>query len=462
MSRWRGGVRPPTRVGARAVAVSVLAAGSLAATMAPTVGAVPSAGAAPVQVSDVPTDGWTVESPESHGMDPAVLEGARDFAFADGMHTQGVVVVRGGAIVAEWYADGEGPSSWAASWSVAKSFTSALIGIAIAEGKIPSVDEPMVTYFPEWAGTEREAITLRHVLRMESGLDWDEDYDPAAIDESEIIRMVLFEPDQLAFAASRPAEVDPGTRWSYSSGDTMLLSGVLEQATGMPADEYARTKLFDAIGMEQVEWWRDAREHTLTYCCLDTTTRDFARFGLLYLRGGQWGDQQVVPSAWVDESLTGSPASDGGYGYQWWLSEIEGSGPLFAARGHDGQYIYVIPELDLVVVRNGSYVKSACEAIADPNLFGRYPSDGLVPGQGTIAPERWSDVDFLTPIIDSITDAPGEPGDGASVPEPIDLSQADERAPCAPAPEVPGPPSDDGPPQATPAMPVVVTPAYTG
>jgi hypothetical protein len=115
-----------------------------------------------------------------------------------------------------------------------------------------------------------------------------------------------------------------------------------------------------------------------------------------------------------------------------------------------------------VVVRNGSYVKSACEAIADPNLFGRYPSDGLVPGQGTIAPERWSDVDFLTPVIESIIDAPGEPGDGAPVPEPIDLSQADERAPCAAAPEVPGTPSDDGRPQATPAAPVVSTPAYTG
>jgi CubicO group peptidase (beta-lactamase class C family) len=83
----------------------------------------------------------------------------------------------------------------------------------------------------------------------------------------------------------------------------MLLSGVIEQATGLPVDEYAREKLFEPIGMEQAEWWRDARGHTLTYCCLDTTSRDFARFGLLYLRDGEWGTEQVVESSWVDESL---------------------------------------------------------------------------------------------------------------------------------------------------------------
>jgi CubicO group peptidase (beta-lactamase class C family) len=115
---------------------------------------------------------WVVASPEDHGMDPDVLEEARDYAFADGMHTQGVVVVYEGEIVAEWYADGEGAGSWAASWSMAKSFASALVGIAIGDGLIASVDEPMTTWFPEWEGTSRQSITLRDVLQMSSGLDW--------------------------------------------------------------------------------------------------------------------------------------------------------------------------------------------------------------------------------------------------------------------------------------------------
>lgn len=337
-------------------------------------------------------------------MDPASLDAARAYAFADGMNTQGVVVVHDGVIVAEWYADGADEESWAASWSVAKSFTSALVGIAIEDGLIPGVDEPLTTYFPEWAGTERETITLRDVLQMSSGLDWVEDYDPAAVAESDIIQLVLGERDQLAYASSRPAASEPGSVWSYSSGDTMLLSGVIEQATGMPADEYARQELFDPLGLEQAEWWRDARGHTLTYCCLDTTSRGFARFGLLYERQGTWGTEQVVPRAWVEESLEAAPRSDDGYGYQWWLDQDdELPDDTFAALGHDGQYIYVIPSLDLVVVRNAIYAKDPGPPIADPNLFEKYPSDGLVPGKGTINPERnWDDAVFLRPIVQSL------------------------------------------------------------
>jgi CubicO group peptidase (beta-lactamase class C family) len=345
---------------------------------------------------------WVVESPEDHGLDPALLEQARTYAFADGRNTQGVVVVRDGVIVSEWYADGAGPDSWVASWSVAKSFTSATVGIAIDEGLIPGVDEPMTTWYPEFAGTERADMTLRDVLQMGSGLTWVEDYDPAAIGASDIIRLVTGERDQLAYAASRPAQVAPGTRWSYSSGDTMLLSGVLEQATGMPADEYATEVLFEPLGLERAEWWRDGAGHTLTYCCLDSTSRDFARFGQLYLQEGRWGDEQVVPEAWVAESLVPSaPSEEAGepYGYQWWLGEPAGTEDVFAAVGHDGQWIYVIPGLDMVVVRNGTYVKNPGPPIADPNLFPLYPSDDIVPGQGTAPPDEWDVAEFLGPII---------------------------------------------------------------
>lgn len=349
---------------------------------------------------------WNVADPADHGLDADALDDAREYAFTEGRNTQGVVVVHDGAIVGEWYDDGADEESWAASWSMAKSFTSALIGIAIDEGDIASVDEPMVTWYPDWEDTPREDITLRDVLQMASGLDYTESYNPGDLESSDIIQMVLFQQDQLAYAAGRPALEEPGTVWNYSSGDTQLLSGVLEQVTGMSAAEYAEEKLFEPLGVDQVEWWRDAEGHTLTYCCLDTTSRDFARFGLLYLEGGAWEGQQVVPEEWVADSLEPSDALEG-YGYQWWLTGVgndELPDDLYAARGHDGQYTYVVPSLDLVVVRNGTYIKHDGEPVADPNLFEFYP-DGIDPSRGTVAPDPsvgWDDAEFLAPILEAV------------------------------------------------------------
>jgi CubicO group peptidase (beta-lactamase class C family) len=361
--------------------------------------------AAPSASARVPGATWRVDAPEAHGMDVASLDAARDYAFAEGRHTQGVVVVRGGAIVAEWYAPGAGPTSWAASWSMAKSVASALVGIAIGEGKIPSIDEPMTTYFPNWAGRGLGDVTLRDVLEMSSGLQWDESYSPSDLQTSDVIQMVVREGDQLAYAASRPRAAAPGTVFNYTSGGAMLLSGVLQQATGVTPAEYATEHLWGPIGVTQVDMWSDAVGHTLTYCCVDTTTRDFARFGLLYLHHGRWGRRQVVPASWVADSVQGSRAAPDTYGLQWWLGDADGvPADMFSARGHDGQYIYVIPSLDLVVVRNGTYAKFDGPPVADPTLFGRYPSGGLVPGRGTTPPDEWDDGSFLRPIVESIRD----------------------------------------------------------
>ncbi len=295
-------------------------------------------------------------------------------------------MVHEGAIIAEWYADGADENSWAASWSVGKSVTSATVGIAIEEGLIPGVDEPMTTWYPELADAGLGDMTLRDVLQQSSGQQWNENYEPGT-GESNIIQMLAAESDQLAYAVAQPKAYEPGAEFQYSSGTSMLLSGVVEQATGMPVDEYAQEKLFDPIGMSKVDWWRDAEGHTLTYCCVDTTSRDFARIGLLYLNGGRWGERQVASEEWVTESLTPSDASDGIYGYQWWLSPAEDMpDDMFMAQGFDGQYIMVVPGEDLVVVRNGTYVKDPGEPIADPTLFPKYPPAGLVPGQGTLPP----------------------------------------------------------------------------
>lgn len=413
--------------------------------------------ASALRAADVPGDGWQSAAPADEGMDAGVLQGACDYAMQPQRHTQGVVVVRGGKVVDDCYADGEGPRSWAGSWSVAKSFASTLVGIAIDQGKIPSLDVSMATYFPEWTGTPKEAMTLRDVVTMSSGLAWDEDYDPSNATASDVIQLGLAG-DQLAYAASRPLVNTPGTHWAYSSGDAMLLSGVIQQATGMSAGDYAQQVLFDPLGIAQVEWWTDAVGHTLTYCCLDTTSRDFARLGLLFLNHGNWGGEQIVPAQWVTDAFTPVPDSDGRYGFMWWIGALSGE-PIYMANGFDGQMIFIIPGLDLVVVRNSDYVKSECAPIGDPNLFSLYPPLGLVPGQGTRPPDDWDSAAFLQPIVDSITG----PTSGA------DATPADETAPATRFPDgqATAPCANETPvetPTAAPtsAVPVSVQPTFTG
>jgi CubicO group peptidase (beta-lactamase class C family) len=344
---------------------------------------------------------FEVVTPEEAGMDPAILEGARTYAFDPAKNTQGVVVLRRGKLVAEWYAEGRDADSFGASWSMAKSFTSALIGIALEEGAIPSLDQPVADYIPEWVGTDHEDITLEHLLTMSSGLDWIESYS-ADGGPSDVIDMVMAS-EPLTVAIDQPILHPVGTVFNYSSGDTMMLSRVIEDATGMSVGEYAEAKLFSRIGIAPADWWRDVGGTTLTYCCLDMSSRDFARFGQLFLDGGRWNGKQVVPASWVTASTTPSPAYVG-YGYKWWLTGKTSALPddTYSARGHDGQFIYVVPSLELVVVRNGLYYKSPGEPVADPFLFVHYPSDGLLDQQGTHPPDSWDDVAFLQPVIDSI------------------------------------------------------------
>lgn len=351
---------------------------------------------------------WTVDTPESHGIDLAGLDTALEYAFVPERNTQGVVVVHDGAIVAERYGPDADATSVAASWSVAKSFTGALVGIAIEDGLIDGVDEPMSTWIPEWEGTPKGDITLIDVLRMQSGLDFNEDYDIGALEDSDIIQMIINHTDQFAYAESRPVAHEPGTRFNYSSGDTLLLGRVIESATGMSTGDYAEQELFDPLGIDDATWWQDAEGNTLTYCCLDMATRDFARFGQLYLDEGRWGDDQLVPEEWVRDSTTAVATSEDvpDYGYQIWVGPEDPELPhYFSFLGFDGQYVYVVPEYDLVIVRNGIYRRSDCEPVADPNLIGCYAAFGINPQMGTVPPSDWSDTEFLTPILEAI-DAP--------------------------------------------------------
>lgn len=313
-----------------------------------------------------PGDEWEITEPASQGMEAASLEDIE--AYCVEHNCRGVVVARHGRIVWERYWGGWTEASTDNSWSMAKSVTSALVGIAIDEGKIEGLDQSASDFIPEWRGSNREEITIRHLLSMATGLEWAMLYDPPSGDTA----TMLGQEDEVAYALDREVYRAPGSDWYYSDGDVEVVGHILKVATGMEASEYAQKKLFGPIGFEMDDWSSDNRGQTLTYCCIRSTARDFARFGYLYLREGKWGEQQVVPAEWVKESTQPSQFENMNYGYYWWLVDFPGAPEdLYAAMGYLEKRIYVMPSLDIVAVRLGE------------------------------GDENWDDAAFLRPIVDA-------------------------------------------------------------
>jgi CubicO group peptidase (beta-lactamase class C family) len=328
---------------------------------------------------------WEVASPADVNMTQSGIDQAMDYAFDASRNTQAVLVIRHGVIVGEQYAEGKTSASLATSWSTGKSFASALIGIAVDQGYIDNIDETAETYLADWVNTGREAVTIRSILEMRSGLAKAEDGD------ANIYTLGGSNGDQLAVALNRSPETQPRTgNFAYQNADSMLLSGILENATGQNVLDYADTQLFSKIGMT-AEWWTDEMGHALTYCCIDTTTRDFARFGLLFARGGLWENDQVISKSWVDESTTAPENTNNPlYALQWWL---EPGSNNFLSIGLDSNNIYIYPDLDLVIVRNSLYTREGSSTIRTGGNF-----------HNTLAPETWVHSDFLSPIVESISD----------------------------------------------------------
>jgi CubicO group peptidase (beta-lactamase class C family) len=311
-----------------------------------------------------PDDDWPRSTPEAQGLDPAPLnelvtlirEGER---FPD-LH--GLLIVRNGYLVVEEYFDSWNPGLLHTLQSVSKSFTSALIGIAIEEGHVESVDEHVIDFFPQWRDELAQdprwaAVRLQDLLTMRSGTDYHERGQNSP--HFQLNRTPLGW-DQ--FYLDRPMVRDPGTYWQYDSGGVILMSAMLKQRSGLHADAYADRYLFAPLGIERSFWYRNQEGHPHTGGGLRLLPRDMARFGLLYLRGGRWRDQQVVPAEWVEESTRQHVAFEStarhstGYAYLWWILEPDpegGNEPIYAAMGFRAQYIFVVPEHDMVVVVTG-------------------------------------------------------------------------------------------------------------
>jgi len=302
--------------------------------------------------------------------DPQPLPAQYDFnggthdldAFLERTQTAGLLVVHHGAITHEEYRLGSDDTAPFTSWSMAKSVISALTGIALDEGHITSLRDPIGAYVPALAGSGYSDVPIEDALTMSSGVAFDEDYDNAFSDINMLfIRAMAMAMPMEEMLAGLQSTRAPGVFNDYISADTMALGLVLEAATGMRLAEYLESRIWGPMGAEADAYWstdRSGREFAL--CCLNATLRDYARFGLLYLQGGAWNGQQIIPAAWIEASTNptaahlqpgDNPASSWtfGYGYKWWVPE-DPQGD-FLAIGVWGQYIYVDPARAVVIVK---------------------------------------------------------------------------------------------------------------
>ncbi len=285
-------------------------------------------------------------------MDSALLARMFDYIEQQEVDVHGVLVVRNGYTVVEAYYPPYGPNIQHRTASVGKSFTGALVGIAIHEGYIEGVDQKVADFFPDHSDWQndplKQAMTIEHLLTMTSGLDWPES--AASYSSSQnVMSQMMRSRDWVQFVLDRPMSAAPGATYNYSSGVSHLLSAIIQEAAGMRTLSFAHQYLFEPLGASRVSWMTDSRGTVFGAGGLRITLRDMARFGQLYLQGGVWGGKQIVPAEWVEASVAPQVSAHGAasyYGYQWW---VRGSG-IYAAHGYRGRRIFVIPDLEMVVV----------------------------------------------------------------------------------------------------------------
>lgn len=322
--------------------------------------------------SSAATLDWTVVKPSEAGFsdDPATR---LDKAIADkriwNMHA--VIVMRGGRLVLERYFEGKddargrplGIVSFKSDTlhdlrSVSKSIVALLYGIALAAGKVPSPEQPLMQSFPEYADLAADPLrrrwTLHHVLSMTMGTDWDELSIPYTDPANSEIAMD-HAPNRYRYILERPIVMEPGRRWTYCGGATALLGRIIARGTGKSLHDYAREVLFDPLGMGPTDWYTGRDGELIAASGIRMLPRDLAKIGLLMLRGGVWGDRAVMPAEWIARSTTSVVSIDENrdYGYQWYLGRRERS---WSAAGNGGQWLHVVPQHDLVVVTtSGNY-----------------------------------------------------------------------------------------------------------
>lgn len=291
-------------------------------------------------------------------------------AYMAANNVVGLLVLRDGKVRMERYAGGFGPEARWTSFSMAKSLTSTLVGAAIKDGYIKSVDDPVTRYIPELRGSGYDGVTVKQILTMTSGVAWNEDYTDPKSDVASMYAKPTApgEDATVAYLRTLKREAEPGTKWVYKTGETNLIGVLVSRATGKSLAEYAGEKIWTPYGMERDLFWMvDAGGQDIGGCCLSASLRDYARIGQFVLDGGVAGGQRVVPEGWFGEatkSQIGIGRPGFGYGYQWWTY---GTG-AFAAVGIFGQTIVIEPKSRTVVVMLSNWPKATDEKLGAERL----------------------------------------------------------------------------------------------
>ena len=293
---------------------------------------------------------WIKSSPEEEGVSTEKVNKLLDLSFSDDA-TQAVVVVKNGKIISEKYADGYDIDSHGTSWSMAKSYYAALVGISIDRGEIKSLDERVSNYL-DYFNDERSDITIRDLLDMSSGLDF-----PSHEHEK-----MFFQTDHLAYAKEVGVEKDAGIKFEYNNVNSMLIGDILFEATGKKADLLFIERILKPLQIDDYKLWKDEMGNVMTYCCVDMSARDYSKIGLLFSRNGVWNDKQLISKKFIDETFrvvweTPSRFTDYKryYSLHWWVSKYDEESKIFNTSGKFGQYTFVDRENDIVVTRISKY-----------------------------------------------------------------------------------------------------------
>jgi CubicO group peptidase (beta-lactamase class C family) len=311
---------------------------------------------------------WQVSTPAEQGMNDSLLNVVDGKILAgDYKDIHSLLVIKNDNIVFERYYSGHTQDELTQIFSATKSVTSALIGIAIQRGKIKSLDEKLLSFFPEYSNVEnldawKKEITLKDVLTMSAGFEWDEYKFPLDSPDNPV-SILAKSPDWIQYMLDRKMANEPGTVFNYTTGNAILLSGILKNTTGMTAEQFAKENLFNYLGITDYRWQTGPNDITNTGWGLFLKPRDMAKFGLLYLHNGVWDGRQIISKGWVDSSTTSwiNVALNFSYGLQWWNMAvirsvaIDGHLPprfneIMFCWGYGGQFIFVIPMYNLVVV----------------------------------------------------------------------------------------------------------------
>ncbi|MCE2829472.1 MAG: beta-lactamase family protein [Sphingomonadales bacterium] len=288
-------------------------------------------------------------------------------AYMKAQRTAGLVIVQDGKIRLEKYGlDFDGNGKWT-SFSVAKSFTSTLVGAAIKDGYIKSLDDKVTVYIPEMKGSAYDDVTVAQLLTMTSGIKWNEDYEDP---KSDVALFNEHKPEPgidttVSYMRKLPREAPAGSKWVYKTGETNLIGVLVSKATGKTLSAYLTEKVWTPFGMEQdASWLLGSTGAEISGCCLQASTRDYARFGQFILGGGMAGGKAVLPEGWIARATTkqadiGNPGR--GYGFQWWTYD-DGS---YAAQGIFGQGIFIDPKRRLVIASNSNWPR-ASDPVAGP------------------------------------------------------------------------------------------------